>query len=372
MVLDKPIRILFDEQIFSIQRFGGISRYYTELVKGLQEMDGAIAKILSPLCTNHYAKTLPRSMRLGISAPVITGTENFVWYFNKLLSYTCTSKFKPNILHQTYYPNRNGPDRHGVRIVTTVHDMIHELFPEDFPESKEISKRKLRAINKADLVICVSENTRKDLIRTTGIKRSKTTVIHHGVDHILSQNLPAFTPRARPYLLYVGLRAAYKNFQRVLKAYASNSNLMSEFDLMCFGGGALTEYERGLMAQLNIPEGKVILTKGDDTVLSCLYKNAAAFLYPSLYEGFGIPPLEAMLHGCPVISSNISSMPEVLGHAVEYFDPISTADLVSAITRIVNDPKRSQELKHLGMTQAQKFTWSKCAEQTLLSYERLF
>ena len=366
-----PMRILFDEQIFSSQKFGGISRYFTELVKAIGVKDDLTAKLLSPLCTNHYANNIPRSYRVGIPFPSIAGTEKALWHFNRKFSNAYIRLFSPDVLHQTYYPNRNPKFRSGLRIVTTIHDMIHELFPQDFPDAKITSELKLQAIESADLVICVSENTRKDLIDITGIEKARTAVIHHGVDHIDRKPLPAVLPQGRPYLLYVGLRDAYKNFKRVLKAYARNPELMSHSDLVCFGGGALSEHERELASRLNIPENKIVMTSGNDAVLCSLYQHADAFLYPSLYEGFGLPPLEAMLQSCPVISSNVSSLPEVLGNAAEYFDPNDSDDLSRAINRVVGSPARSDELKNSGLTQAQQFTWDACANRTMKSYKKL-
>lgn len=365
------MRVLFDEQIFSNQRFGGISRYYTELVKAMGARDDVTAKLLSPLCTNYYANKVPRPYRVGIPFPVVAGAETLLWHFNRQFSNQYIKYFKPDILHQTYYPNRKPQPRPGLRIVTTVHDMIHELFPENFTDSKRTSELKLQAVRSADLVICVSENTRKDLIEITGVESAKTTVIHHGIDHIEFKPLPAHLPKGKPYLLYVGLRHTYKNFHRVIKAYASDPELMDHFDLVCFGGGVLSESEKKLISSLNIPENNIVMTSGNDTVLCSLYQRAVAFLYPSLYEGFGLPPLEAMVQGCPVISSNLSSLPEVLGTAAEYFNPYDLVSLISAIAGVVNNQERSNQLIKSGLIQSQKFTWNQCAEKTLNSYRKL-
>lgn len=365
------MRVLFDDQIFSQQRFGGISRYYTELVKGLGARTNVNARLLSPLCTNHYAKRIPRSLRVGIPFPAMAGTESLIWHVNRKLSNQYIKRFRPDVLHQTYYHATRKKAYTESRIVTTVHDMIHELFPKEFPDPEMVTSLKLQATRNADLVICVSENTRKDLVRITGIDHSKTRVIHHGIDHIKPSDLPMSGPHDKPYLLYVGLRHIYKNFRRVLKAYVKYPDLMDQFDLVCFGGGALTVSEKELMSRLNIPENKVVVTYGNDQVLSGFYQHADAFLFPSLYEGFGFPPLEAMMHGCPVISSNVSSLPEVLGIAAEYFDPRDTDGLVRAIDGVVSDPERSSELIALGSVQAKKFTWERCAARTLKSYEEL-
>jgi glycosyltransferase involved in cell wall biosynthesis len=361
------MRILFDEQIFSNQRVGGISRYYSELVKALNITGGATARILSPLCTNQYARDLPSSYRLGLPFPAIPGSEKFVWHVNRLFSSPGTKWFKPDIVHQTYF-SRYKLRRQGSRVVVTVHDMMHELHPENFPDSALVSSQKLHAVENADLVICVSENTRKDLLAITGIDRAKTAVVYHGIDHLRPS--PSKKPVAgiQPYLLYVGLRHTYKNFDGLIKAFGRCPEINQRFNLVCFGGGPLSPHESDLIAKLNIPRGKIILTQGNDAVLCALYRYAEAFVYPSVYEGFGFPPLEAMSQGCPVVSSNTSSLPEVLGDAAEYFDPHDVDDMAGAIQRVIGQPNRARELKDSGLRRAQKYTWAKCAQRTLQCY----
>lgn len=365
------MRILFDQQTFSMQQVGGISRYFAQLAVQLCHTERVAAKIVSPLCTNEYARTMPRHCLLGIPVKGGRRTRRLLRFTNEKCARWIIDRQRPDIVHQTYYPKRAVHYRHGPKMVTTVHDMIYELFPQDFPARDRTAQYKRRALENADHVICVSENTRTELVRLNGVDPAKTTVVHHGADHLRYGKLPAAGGQGVPYLLYVGKRGSYKNFRCALQAYAETPGLMAAFDLVCFGGGPLSRNERQLASRLGIAEKKLVSVHGPDKMLAGLYQHAAAFIYPSLYEGFGLPPLEAMSQGCPVISSNTSSLPEVLGDAPEYFDPNDNTDLGRALERVLNDAGRAAELKASGRARASEYTWHRCAEETLKVYEKL-
>ncbi len=201
--------------------------------------------------------------------------------------------------------------------------MIHELFPNEFSVTDNTAATKRIAIARADHVICISENTKLDLMRLHGTPASKISVVYLGFDQFVTDEdkLPPAVFAGKPFLLYVGQRGGYKNFTGLLKAVASSDRLLSDFDIIAFGGPKFSDSERNLVSSVGFAENQVRQISGDDDLLGGFYGSAKAFIYPSLYEGFGIPPLEAMAHQCPVISSNTSSMPEVIGSAGEYFDP---------------------------------------------------
>jgi glycosyltransferase involved in cell wall biosynthesis len=365
------MRILFDEQIYSNQTFGGVSLYFSELVRELNANSKISARILSPLCTNQYGRNLPYTNRIGIPFPDFQFTSKFVRYFNRRCASRLINFYRPHILHETYYPNTNRRPPPGTKVVTTVYDMIHELYRRDFPPIDRTSEFKKKAVDRVDHIICISENTRKDLIEQFGVQKTKTTVVHLGADHFAYRPLPPVRESGSPYLLYVGLRGAYKNFAGAIKAYANNSYLRKHFDFVCFGGGVLKNGEVDLVRQLKIPRNKCVWMGGDDTVLCSLYQHAAAFVYPSLYEGFGIPPLEAMIQRCPVVSSNAASLPNVLGKAAEYFNPHQLDEMENAIISVVSSPSRCSELRAIGVERASKYTWKSCAEATLATYQTL-
>lgn len=167
------------------------------------------------------------------------------------------------------------------------------------------------------------------------------------------------------------MRSGYKNYSGLLNAYSKCVELNSICKLVCFGGGRFSKDERNKHCQLGLTKEQVLWYDGDDSVLASLYKNATAFVYPSLYEGFGMPPLEAMSFDCPVVCSDRSSIPEVVGDAGEYFDPQNTKSIVEAITRVVNDRSHADELRKRGSRQIKNYTWQRCAEETFDIYQSL-
>lgn len=291
-------------------------------------------------------------------------------YFNRRSSKTLVDWIGPDILHQTYYPLYTPDLQNDIRIVTTVHDMIYERFSDSFPSNEMTAKLKSRAVDNADMVICVSESTKRDLIEFLSVDEEKIAVVHHGANHFTYEPVPSPWPDRKPYLLYVGIRERYKNFRNLLEAYAASKQLMSDFDLLCFGSVPFETEELALMSRLSIPPGKVRWTRGNDELLKKCYQHAAAFVYPSLYEGFGIPPLEAMMQRCPVISSNTSSIPEVAGDAAEFFNPGEPHEISQSIRRVVYDSERSAQLRELGKKRVEHFTWERCAMSTLKVYQR--
>ena len=138
-----------------------------------------------------------------------------------------------------------------------------------------------------------------------------------------------------------------------------------------FWGGAFTKKEKELFRSLKIPENKIVQISGNDMLLSSLYSSAEAFIFPSLYEGFGLPLLEAMSADCPVICSNASSFPEVAGNAAEYFDPESEESLIDALENLLFDEVRKKSLIKAGLDRVKCFSWEKCATETEAVYTKL-
>jgi glycosyltransferase involved in cell wall biosynthesis len=175
----------------------------------------------------------------------------------------------------------------------------------------------------------------------------------------------------KPFFLYVGMRGGYKNFANVLSAYAAQPMLSKEFDLIAFGSNTLTAQEREAIGSLRLAPHHVRHLTGDDDLLGYLYGKAEALIYPSFYEGFGIPPLEAMSRGCPVICSNTSSIPEVVGNAGLYFDPHSVEAIADAMERVASLPSLRSGLAARGRERAKEFSWDRCTARTLDVYREL-
>ena len=366
------MRTAFDYQIFTHQTFGGISRYFAELAEGLMTLEQQV-QVFAPLHRNSYLDSLPLELVCGrrVSRYPLK-TAHFFLTYNELVSRRQMAKWKPEIVHQTFYCGRSVAPL-GCPTVITVFDMIHELFTDEIRGGGSTVAIEKIAVDRADHVICISENTKKDLMQIYGTPEEKISVVLLGFNQF-DKNLHCSAARpsvVKPFCLFVGSRGGYKNFTGMLKAVAASPRLLADFNIIAFGGSAFSGAEQSLIRSLGFSANQVQQIGGSDALLGDYYRTARAFVYPSLYEGFGIPPLEAMAHNCPVISSNTSSMPEVVGDAGEYFDPSDTGDFCRAIEAVVYSESRVQSLKILGAARLAHFSWSKCAKETLDIYQAL-
>ena len=366
------MKIAFDHQIFGWQEYGGISRYAFELASALHAGGSDEVAIFCPLYVNRYLDHAPAGLlRGGRRVPFFPRSGRVYRALNRWLGWPALRRFGPDIVHETYYSGR-GARLRGARHVLTVYDMIHERFPENFSPADPTRREKATAVARADHVICISEQTRKDLIDILGVPREKTSVVHLGFALTAGRRpAEARPPVEHPYILFVGSRGGYKNFSQLLLAYASSPALRDQVRLVCFGGGAFRPVELGAIARAGLDASQVIQIAGDDEALANCYRHARAFVYPSRYEGFGIPPLEAMSFDCPVACSNVSSIPEVVGNAAEMFDPDSVDAIASALERIVDDEDRRRSLIALGRERLERFSWATCASQTRDVYRGL-
>lgn len=365
------MKIAFDYQIFFLQNYGGISRYFKLLAEELSLLEQEV-KIFSGMNCNNYLPGLDKSLISGRKLshyPKRTG--RIIREINHFTQALKMSHWKPDIVHETYYSKRLTSNVNCAR-VTTVYDMIHELFPKAFSSNDNTTERKKAAFSRVDHILSISHSTKADLIRLFGIDDSKISVVHLGVDaEFAKQPAIQLDVGVRPFLLYVGAREGYKNFDNMLKAIAQDSKLKNDFDIIAFGGGSFTSSERKLIEDLGFYDRQVSQISGEDKVLVQLYKQADAFVYPSLYEGFGLPPLEAMMCNCPVISSNTSSMPEVIGDAAEYFTPTDCHSIRQAISNVVYSTIRKEQLVLAGRERVKLFGWDKCASETLNVYKKI-
>jgi len=373
------MKILYDHTVFQFQRYGGISRYFYELITRLSTKEDVDISLFHGFHINEYA--LPEhkenfdsywGYKWKYKKPAAKYMALMFAIPNKILFDNYMRSLDINIYHPTYY--RNDLDKYDKSaIVLTVHDMIHELYPDQFIDSRFVIKAKKKSINTADLIICVSENTKKDLINMYDVSEDKIRVIYHGNslpksdEYLTCADLEKMYSITKPFLLYIGDRKrSYKNFTMLLETYSTM--LSDRFDLVCFGGGDFNHNELKTIKSIRC-SGKVIHLSGSDHLLASLYKNAFCFIYPSLYEGFGIPLLEAMGLGCPVIASNTSSIPEVVDNAALFFDPKSKDSLINVIKLLESKKSKREKLIDLGFKQEKKFSWDKTAYETFKVYK---
>lgn len=359
------MKIAFDHQIFAQQQYGGISRYFVRLAGELASAGNGV-KVAAPFHSNAYLGELPPELVIGRHVEPSLWASRVMRLANAALIRPLLAKVGPDIVHETYYAARGHAPRRA-RTVLTVYDMIHEKFPASFPASDPTAALKAAAIARADHVICISESTRCDLIE-----------YHPGVARKSSVTLLGFdpAPRAgdaapeRPFLLFVGKRGGYKNFMGLLDAYAASLALRRDFDLLAAGGGAFLPDEVAAIAAHGLTR-QVRQQPADDRVLQACYAGATVFIYPSLYEGFGIPPLEAMAAGTPVVAIAAGSVPEVCADAAAYAPPGDIAALTAAIEAVAFDAAEAARLAAAGTERLKRFSWARCAAETADIYRSL-
>lgn len=359
------MKIIYDHHIFNLQKYGGISRYFFEIITRIAQKKQIDIVPFMGFHVNEYGLERCKdrySNFMGYKRPAILERKKFFLPLGNFLFEKFIKRNVPDIYHATFY-NDFAPNYQGMRVLT-VHDMIVEKFPQYFPESDRISKR--QAVEKAHKIICVSQSTKRDLIDILGTSEEKIKVIYHGNSLAIDVMSPPIVKN--PFILYVGLRGGYKNFALVLSAFAQSSKINNDFKLVCFGGGKFTKEEQIMLKRFGLAD-KVMLLSGTDETLANLYKYATIFVYPSQYEGFGIPPLEAMHYGCPVLTSNTSSIPEVVGNAGLYFDPNNMEELRDKMEILLYNDILRKQLIQLGYQQEQKFNWDTCAEETAEFYK---
>ena len=344
-----------DGIIFSLQQHGGISVYFRELLRRFTAADHAVLTVESPLkaveaaesfsaltCVERPGRRLERMRRcrdaVGHDVP------------------------RADVFHSSYYRR---PAGNGVPTVVTVHDFVAHRFLRG-------ARGRMRtwlmnsAIAQARHIICISEATREDLMEFVGVRSDqRVSVIHNGVS-ALFRPLTGGAARASPdrsFALFVGQRAGYKNFSLALRALEHLPDLV----LYCVGGGALQPAELAGVSESTRARVQHLGFVADER-LNMLYNQAHCLVYPSTYEGFGIPVLEAMRAGCPVVSVDCKAVLEVGGLALsvseESEDPVS---LTRAIERLHDTDIRSR-LRELGLERSRQFSWDRCFEQTMATY----
>ncbi len=361
------MKITFNNTIFYQQKRGGISRYITCLANEFIKLNQNI-NIIAPIHKNQFLKQFSKKYYSGIYISnfplisVIDKLSNFI--VNRQLK-----KNNPQIIHDTYYSKDICKPNISKKIIT-VHDLIHEKYEKLYKNSEELIDLKRKAFKDCDHFICVSENTKKDLLNFYNIDERKVSVIYHGSEHLKNLKLESEKPFDFPYLLYVGNRSKYKNFDKFLEIYSSSNKINKNFNLICFGGNKANSKEIDQVKKLNI-EKNIIFINGSDYYLKNIYLNARAFIFPSAYEGFGLPLIESMSLNCPVFCSNKSSFPEICEDAAIFFDPDDKEDFKFKLENYLFDDEKLRDLKNKGLNHSEKFNWQLTAKKTLNLYKKL-
>ncbi|MEO8405481.1 MAG: glycosyltransferase family 1 protein [Chitinophagaceae bacterium] len=373
------MKVLFDTQIFDWQINGGISRYFIEVLQRLEkskEVDvlfscrhsyNTYIQGTAWLSNKSVLKKLHFKGKLG-ALKIINEKINRP-YSNKLLK-----KGVPDIFHPTYYDPYFLSYLGKKPLVLTVYDLTNEKFNDNTVLTQKVLDWKKKLILAADHIVSISENTRKDIIEFYKIAPEKITTVYlsGGFEPEVKQAPRVADMDSIPekFFLFVGSRSAYKNFNAFIQEAApviSQENI----SVVVAGGGPMNADEMNTLKKLGIADKVISYSHVSDVFLSQLYSKAMVFIFPSLYEGFGIPVLEAMQCGCPALLSDNSSLPEVGGNAAAYFDPFTKRNMQNALMDLVKNDTQRKRMAEAGIEQAKKFNWDATAQGHIEVYKKI-
>lgn len=387
------MKVLYDYQIYQWLAYGGIARYFYEMMKYFDETGEVEFDLALKYSPNFYLKnsTFAADKALDPQAMTINdflGGKNFrgkgrlFSLYSKFTNNNAVDTFGENrrmsieaikagnfdIFHPTNYDPYFLEHIGNKPFVITFYDLIHEIYPELLMWDKSYVPRKELA-QRATKVIAISQTTKDDLVKIYDIDPEKIEVIYLASSlDTMQENKDLKLPEK--FLLHVGNREFYKNFYFFVRVFAKLAQSDPELHLVCAGGGKFKPNEIEFFEILGIKD-KVIFAGSDDASIATSYKKALALITPTYYEGFNIPIVEAFTAQCPVIAANSGPSPEVGSDAAEYFDPKDLESMKSTIEKVVYNDQLRQSLIKKGLERAKDFSWEKTAQQTQSLYESI-
>ena len=365
------MKVLYDHQIYSSQVYGGISRYFYELINRFDDDDEKITPLLDVRFSNNYyirnlAALSPHYFLKNLN---FRGKNRILEWINRMHTVSLLKKNEYDLFHPTFYNPYFLEHLNDKPFVLTIMDLIHEFYPELPNAAGELASKKA-LIEKADRIISISQNTKNDLLKLYDIPAEKVDVIHLAQSNLNTLNGNCSVSFPEKFILFVGQRKYYKNFPVLLKAFSQLSRELPDYYLFCAGGGSFEQKELSLIEEYSVTH-KVIQFNLSDHELKCAYQRAEAFVFPSDYEGFGIPVLEAFSNDCPVILSNASCFPEVGGQGAMYFERDCVEDLSTKIRELLLNKDLKQDLIEKGRDRNKHFSWEKTAVETIDVYKKV-
>jgi glycosyltransferase involved in cell wall biosynthesis len=369
----------------TIEESTGVGYYAKNLVHALAKVDSENDYILYGIFYDCYPK--------GWKRADIPKTSNFRLHQKNFPSWWADRKWKNfgkykeklfggiDILHSTAFtmPLVSKP-----KVVVTIHDLSIFIYPEHHTEANYqfVTRNVHQAARRANFIIAVSESSKREVMRFLHMPEEKIGVVYEAAGDIFHQKCPSDTVAViknkykinKRYFLSVGSLEPRKNLGRALVAFKALIEMKkADYQFVITGGkGWKNEAFYNLIRKLDIDEHLVFTGYVPEEDLPALYQGADVFVYPSLYEGFGLPVLEAMASGIPVITSNTSSLPEVAGDAAILVNPMEVFELYEAMEALASRPELRDELKKKGLERSTKFTWEEAARQTIRIYEKIF
>jgi len=376
-MMNSNATLFLDGIIYCEQKYGGISRIWDEVIPRIPEYGISVNLLVPNSLKYNFLTDLYRTHDIKIQRDYFYWPRR-IFEKNQIRSKFLTDLYKATnsrIFHSTYFTTIFS--NRLVKFVT-VPDLIYEIN-ENRSSSRwdaQALRNKRETINNADKIVCISENTKKDLLHFYPlISEAKVSVIYLGVSNLSGLDNANFNdgvPRSyigkfksRCYFLVVGNLDGYKNFQLILDLI-NKQPLAQKFQFICVGSKKSSPIR--VYAEKNFPENFVFLDYVTNQDLAIYYHNAIGLIYPSLYEGFGLPILEAMSNQCPVICSNSSSLPEVGGDAALYFDPHSTDELFTRLNEAISCDRGSVIVK--GLANCARFSWERTTKGLVELYKK--
>jgi glycosyltransferase involved in cell wall biosynthesis len=351
----------------------GIGTYIRNLIAALGELDQEDQFILfAGQQASEELGDLPENFRVVVERSPSYSIRELMALSWRLF------RLEIDLYHSTHYVL---PAVVPCRAVVTIHDIIHLLYPEFLPSTLAFfyAQRMIRrSLSRGDRIIAVSQNTKTDLMDYFKVDGRKIRVVYSGVTDRYREKLSQTTISARlnefgidqPYLLFVGNPKPHKNLDNVVKAYARSLEILDfDADLVCVGDREGMEFKvRQRAEQLGLGDRIRLVGHVPEEALPALYQGATLFVFPTLYEGFGLPVVEAMASGVPVITSKTSALREIAEGYSHLVNPLDVEEIAQAIAQCMADPEHREALRKLGLRRADDFRWPRTAEQTLEVY----
>ena len=382
------MKVLYDDQAFTMQHIGGVSKGICSILSQMPEeiemsfgvdrcnnvylKESGLIPGLKPAeidwidtKAKYYFPGLGTLYRLGSRYGLIPSAE----YYNRRKSIQMLKEGKYDVFHPTFFKDYFLPFLKGRPFVLTIHDMMPELFPDYFGKNdmQVLAKRKLAPL--AAAIAVPSQNTKEDIMRFLNVPDEKITVIHRGGPAI--EDIAGESPCSYPYFLFVGTRGQYKNFWGLVNDFGTFHRSHPEVKLVCVGA----PFTKGEAEELNRRglSNAVIRVAANDEQLKVYYAYALAFIFPSRYEGFGLPVLESFAYGCPLLLNRRSCFPEVAGDAALYFESDGGESDLPELMRQVMDWTQEERTTWIakGRERLSHFSWKRAAEQYAKLYRSL-
>lgn len=337
---------------FLTQKVTGVQRFAIEITAALAKLRDDIYIAIPPT----YGREPVRGVLRGIPAEIVGRGDGHLW----------EQVYLPRYLDKTGHPlllnlGNTAPIGYD-RKISTLHDISYIKCPKSYsPAFRVLYRVEIPIVLKRSLeIFTVSDFSRHEIENYYGLNPARIEIVSNAVSQIFHERTTA-PSRRRPYFLAVGSLAPHKNFGTLIEAFSILKSRCNDSRLVVVGGNANSFADASLEGESI--QGLTMAGRVNDQGLAELYQGACAFVFPSTYEGFGIPPLEAQASGCPVIASRAASIPEVLGDSALYFDPESAADIASTMEQVWIDSRLRGELSRRGMLNAKRFSWESSAKK---------